>query len=70
MAPLRVALVGLGKISLDEHIPAIRASEAFVLAGSVSPRHRGVTRNRTPSGVVPRSMSPSRRGSPALAMIL
>ncbi len=40
MTPIRIALVGLGKITIDEHIPAIRTSSAFVLSGGVSPRSR------------------------------
>jgi predicted dehydrogenase len=33
-------LVGLGKITVDQHIPSIRASSAFSLVGGVSPRSR------------------------------
>lgn len=38
MPPIRIALVGLGKISIDEHIPAISRDARFVLAGAASPR--------------------------------
>lgn len=34
---IRIALVGLGKISVDEHVPAIGANDAFELVGAVSP---------------------------------
>lgn len=34
---IRIALVGLGKISADQHIPAIGSSDAFELVGAVSP---------------------------------
>ncbi|WP_300390899.1 Gfo/Idh/MocA family oxidoreductase [Henriciella sp.] len=37
-APLKVALVGVGKIARDQHIPVIRASDQFELAYLVSTR--------------------------------
>ncbi len=40
MAPIRIALVGLGKIARDEHIPALRANDAFELTAVASPHHR------------------------------
>ena len=40
MAPIRIALVGLGKIARDEHIPALRANSAFELTAVASPHHR------------------------------
>ena len=40
MAPIKIALVGLGKIARDEHIPALRANDAFELAAIASPRHK------------------------------
>lgn len=40
MAPIRIALVGLGKISADQHIPSIRGNPSFELVGGVSPRSR------------------------------
>ncbi|HTG38135.1 Gfo/Idh/MocA family oxidoreductase [Sphingomonas sp.] len=36
-APIRVALVGLGKIARDQHIPAMAGNDAFELAATVSP---------------------------------
>lgn len=36
-APVRMGVIGLGKISVDQHLPAIRTSDRFVLAGGVSP---------------------------------
>lgn len=36
-APVRIGVIGLGKISVDQHLPAIRGSDRFVLAGGVSP---------------------------------
>ncbi len=36
MAPIRIALVGIGKIARDQHLPAIAANDAFVLAATVS----------------------------------
>ena len=36
-APLRTALVGLGKIALDQHLPAIRANPALALVAGCAP---------------------------------
>lgn len=36
-APIRVALVGLGKIARDQHIPSIAGNDRFELAATVSP---------------------------------
>lgn len=36
LQPIRVGIVGLGKIALEEHVPAIRANPAFRLVASVS----------------------------------
>jgi len=38
--PIRVGLVGVGKIARDQHIPALRANPAFVLAACASRRAR------------------------------
>jgi D-galactose 1-dehydrogenase len=40
MAPIKIALVGLGKIARDEHIPALRANAAFALTAVASPHHK------------------------------
>jgi D-galactose 1-dehydrogenase len=40
MAPIKIALVGLGKIARDEHIPALRANHAFELTAVASPHHK------------------------------
>lgn len=37
---IRIALVGLGKISIDQHIPSIAADRDFHLAAGISPRSR------------------------------
>jgi D-galactose 1-dehydrogenase len=37
MAKIRVAIVGLGKIARDQHLPALEASDAFELVGVASP---------------------------------
>lgn len=42
MDPIRIALVGLGKIARDQHVPAIRGNGAFSLAASVSPHDAGL----------------------------
>jgi len=40
MKPLRVAIVGMGKIARDRHLPAIAANPAFKLAAVASPHHK------------------------------
>lgn len=37
MDPIRIAIVGLGKIARDQHIPAIRGNGNFDIAATVSP---------------------------------
>ncbi|MEJ5977386.1 Gfo/Idh/MocA family oxidoreductase [Novosphingobium sp. PS1R-30] len=41
MDPIRIAVVGLGKIARDQHLPAIRGNPAFSLAATVSPDDPG-----------------------------
>jgi D-galactose 1-dehydrogenase len=41
MDPIRVAIVGVGKIARDQHLPAISGNAAFSLAATVSPRDPG-----------------------------
>ena len=40
MNPVRIAVVGLGKIARDQHVPSIRASNAFELVAAASPHSR------------------------------
>src|ERR1700730_6291313 len=40
MAKTRIAIVGLGKIARDQHIPALAASDAFDLVGVASPHNK------------------------------
>lgn len=40
MSRVRIALVGMGKIARDRHVPAVAASGAFELVGAASPNHR------------------------------
>ncbi len=42
MDPIRIAIVGLGKIARDQHVPAIRGTSAFSLAATVSPDDPGI----------------------------
>ena len=42
MEPIRVAIIGLGKIARDQHLPAIAGNPDFVLAATVSPRAAGL----------------------------
>ena len=39
MAKIKIAIVGLGKIARDQHVPTLNASGAFDLAGVASPHH-------------------------------
>ena len=43
MAPIRLAVVGLGKIAHDQHLPAIAGNDRFVLSATVSPQRPGRT---------------------------
>lgn len=40
MAKTRIAIVGLGKIARDQHVPALAASDAFELVGVASPHNK------------------------------
>ena len=40
MAAIRIAIVGLGKIARDQHLPAIAANDSFELVAVASPNHR------------------------------
>jgi D-galactose 1-dehydrogenase len=42
MDPVRIALVGMGKIARDQHMPAILGNPAFSLAATVSPHDPGI----------------------------
>lgn len=42
MDPIRIAVVGLGKIARDQHLPAIAGSAAFTLAATVNPHEPGL----------------------------
>jgi D-galactose 1-dehydrogenase len=40
--PIRIAIVGLGKIARDQHLPSIAANADFQLVATVSPRGEGI----------------------------
>lgn len=40
MSSIRIALIGIGKIARDQHVPAIAADPGFQLGGAASPNHR------------------------------
>lgn len=42
MEPIRIAIIGMGKIARDQHMPAIAGNSAFGLAATVSPHDPGV----------------------------
>lgn len=42
VSPIRIAVVGLGKIARDQHLPAIAGDPAFELAATVNPHGEGL----------------------------
>ena len=40
MTPIRIGLVGVGKIALDQHIPSLRANTDFALVAAASRHHK------------------------------
>lgn len=40
MTPIKIAIVGLGKIATDQHVPSLLGSQEFELVGVASPRGR------------------------------
>jgi D-galactose 1-dehydrogenase len=40
MSPIRLALVGIGKIARDQHVPAIAHNRTFELVSAASPHHK------------------------------
>src|SRR4051794_23953173 len=42
MPPIRLALIGLGKIARDQHLPAIERTDHFVLAATVDGLRTGI----------------------------
>ena len=44
MRPIRIAILGYGKIAADQHVPAIRANPRFELVASSSRSGQGVER--------------------------
>jgi D-galactose 1-dehydrogenase len=40
--PIRIAVVGLGKVARDQHLPALLADQRFVLAATVNPDVAGI----------------------------
>ena len=40
MNRIRIALVGIGKIARDQHVPALQANPAFELVAAASPNHK------------------------------
>lgn len=47
MKPIRIAIIGYGKIAADSHVPAIRANPRFALAATSSRSGQGVERSFT-----------------------
>src|SRR4026207_1737985 len=40
MSKIKIALVGIGKIARDQHVPALRSNPAFELVAAASPNHK------------------------------
>ena len=40
MSRIRIALIGMGKIARDQHIPALAANDSFELVAAASPHHQ------------------------------
>jgi D-galactose 1-dehydrogenase len=38
--PIRIVLVGVGKIARDQHVPALAANPSYALVGAASPHHQ------------------------------
>jgi D-galactose 1-dehydrogenase len=38
--PIRIALVGVGKIARDQHVPALEANHSYALVAAASPHHQ------------------------------
>src|SRR5262249_47440328 len=82
MPKRKIAIIGLGKISQDQHLPVIDASDDFTLAAVVSARglgHRGLPSFRTPDelyralpevGIVAVNTPPGARHAIARAALL
>ena len=53
-SPIKIGLVGLGKIAVDQHIPAIRANPGFELVAGCSPHARpdGITAYNDMAGML------------------
>jgi len=47
MRPIRIAIIGFGKIAADQHVPAVEANPRFELAASSSRSGKGVGRTFT-----------------------
>jgi D-galactose 1-dehydrogenase len=43
IAPIRLAIVGMGKIARDQHLPAIAGNDGFQLAATVDPKEPGLS---------------------------
>lgn len=65
MGPIRLAVVGMGKIARAQHLPAIAASTAFTLAATASPEGAGV-----PGVPHARSLAELLTGGPALDAVV
>lgn len=42
MDPIRIAVIGMGKIAVDQHLPAIAGDKTFSLAATVSPEDHSI----------------------------
>jgi predicted dehydrogenase len=47
MKPIRIAIIGYGKIAADQHVPSIQANDRFELVATSSRSGQGVARTFT-----------------------
>ena len=66
MSPTRIAIIGVGKIAVDQHLPVIAKNPAFRLVGVVS--QRGVAAAGVPSFPTPADLYRSVPGLDAVAI--
>ena len=64
MSPLRVAIVGFGKIARDQHVPAIAATDGVELV-AVASRNASLPADRRGGAVHPAAGSPRAGGDGA-----
>ena len=65
MSKTRIALVGIGKIARDAHVPTIAASTDFELVAAGAARASGLRRGIAKGAALTSNTSPSRVATPS-----